>query len=66
MGAGERPSIRIVTAAIVLEGEVEVTRDGGAVPHAWPEDVVDTRGGGRGCWKNPGPVLKSWAISEHD
>jgi uncharacterized cupin superfamily protein len=66
MGAGKRPSTRIATAASVPEGGVEVTLDGGSVPHAGPGDVADTPGGGCGCWRNPGPVRESRAISEPD
>jgi hypothetical protein len=66
MGAGERPSIRIAAAASVPEGGAEVTLDDGTVPHAGPGDVADTRGGGRGCRRNPSPVRESRAISEPD
>lgn len=57
----ERPYHEI---AYILEGEVEITDDGGEVYVAGPGDIVITPMGSKGYWKNLSPVKKVWGIYE--
>ena len=57
----ERPYHEI---AYIIEGEVEVTLEGGTVLHAGPGDILITPKGSKGFWQNLAPVKKFWAIFE--
>jgi uncharacterized cupin superfamily protein len=48
--------------ALILEGEVEVTEDGGEMHRVGPGDVLVTPAGTRATWKSLSPVRKFWAI----
>lgn len=51
-------------AAVILEGEIEITTVEGRTLLAGPRDVVITPKGSRGHWKSLRPVRKFWAIYE--
>ncbi len=57
----ERPYHEI---AFIIEGEVEVSFDGGRVVKAGPGDILITPKGSKGYWRNLSPVKKFWAIFE--
>ena len=57
----ERPYHEV---AFIIEGQVEVTDDGGEVVIAGPGDILITPKGSKGFWKNLTPVRKVWAIYE--
>lgn len=57
----ERPHHEI---AYIIEGQVEVTDDGGEVMIAGPGDILVTPMGSKGYWKNLTPVKKVWGIYE--
>jgi uncharacterized protein len=50
--------------ALILEGEVEITEDDGAVHVARAGDVLVTPRGSKGHWRNLTPVRKVWAVYE--
>lgn len=57
----ERPYHEV---AYIIEGEVEVTDEGGEVHLAGPGDILITPKGSKGFWKNLTPVKKVWGIYE--
>jgi uncharacterized cupin superfamily protein len=48
--------------ALILEGDVEVTDEGGTVHRAGPGDLLITPRGTRATWRSLSPVKKVWAI----
>ena len=52
--------------AVIIEGEVEVTGEDGAVHRVGPGDVLITPKGSKATWRALSPVKKFWAVYQED
>ena len=52
--------------AVIIQGEVEVTGEDGAVHRVGPGDVLITPKGSKATWKALSPVRKFWAVYKED